>query len=302
MTSQPGRNAILSGTQPCVGYRGTLARLAGAQKGASRSAPAYSRFVNRRLGRYLAAAAFGAGMTPNTVTAISAGCTLTAIGMLIAFPPCWWLGIVVSLGLTVGYALDSADGQLARLTGSGSPAGEWLDHVVDSMKTSLIPLAILFALYRFKAVEPTWLLIPLASAVVAPVLFFSMILTEQLRRQSGAKTSSAGKNGSVWLRSLLVVPMDYGVLCLSFLFYGSTPLFMGIYTVILAATAIFLVLASVKWFRELSSYGNPAPTREGGSEQINGTSCGKGGALSTVDGRIQVLFADGAGNGDSQPR
>jgi phosphatidylglycerophosphate synthase len=214
------------------------------------------------LGRYLAAAAFGLGLTPNVVTLISAVFTFTGIGLLMIFPPSWWLGVVVSLALVFGYALDSADGQLARLTGKGSPAGEWLDHVVDSVKTSMLPLALLIALYRFDAVETALLLIPLGSAVAAAVLFFSMILTEQLRRQQGMASTAGGSPRSSWLRSMLVVPMDYGVLCLSFLVYGSTPVFMGLYTVIFAASAAFLLLASVKWFRELSG---PGELREAGS-------------------------------------
>jgi phosphatidylglycerophosphate synthase len=247
--------------RPYAGYRDALDRLSTAQKTTARGAPAYSRFVNRRLGRYLAAAAFGAGMSPNMVTAISAVFTFTGIGLLLAFPPSWWLGILVSLGLVVGYAFDSADGQLARLTGTGSPAGEWLDHMVDSVKTSFLPLALLVALYRFGSVDTAWLLVPLGSAVVAAVLFFAMILTEQLRRQRGVVSVADDSAGFFWLRSVLVMPMDYGVLCLSFLFYGAIPVFMAIYTVIFAATAGFLLLASVKWFSELNALSPRDRTR-----------------------------------------
>ena len=204
------------------------------------------------MGRYLAAGAFGAGLTPNIVTGISALFTFSGIALLVSFPPSWGLGILVSLALVLGYALDSADGQLARLTGTGSPAGEWLDHIVDALKTSTLPLALLVGLYRFGAVDAVWLLVPLGSAVVSAVLFFSMILTEQLRRQAGVVS---GKDGAApsWLRSVLVVPMDYGVLCLSFMLYGATPLFLALYTAIFAATTAFLALSSVKWFRELSA-------------------------------------------------
>lgn len=258
MSGQHAKVAEVAEVRPYAGYRDALARLSGAQKTAARGAPAYSRFVNRRLGRYLAAAAFGAGLTPNVVTAISAIFTFTGIGLLLAFPPSWWLGVSISLALVVGYALDSADGQLARLTGTGSPAGEWLDHMVDSVKTSILPLALLTALYRFGSVDPAWLLVPLGSAVVAAVLFFSMILTEQLRRQGGVNSITDDSAGPSWLRSLLVVPMDYGVLCLSFLFYGALPVFLVLYTAIFVATTAFLAMASVKWFRELQGiYGTP---------------------------------------------
>jgi len=241
-----------SGVGSFPAFRSALLRLGGAQKKAARSAPAYSRYVNRRLGRYLAAMAYAAGLTPNAVTGISAVFTFTGIALLILLPPSLWLGVAVALLLATGYALDSADGQLARLTRTGSPAGEWLDHIVDSVKTSLLPLALVVGLYRFDAVPLPVLLIPLAAAVVCAVLFFSMILTEQLRRQRGVESSADDSRRPSWVRSVMVVPMDYGLLCWVFVLYGAVPVFMTLYTVIVAATAAFLVLASVKWFRELS--------------------------------------------------
>ena len=62
---------------------------------------------------------------------------------------------------------------------------------------------------------------------------------EQLRRQAG-RASVADPGGRSWIRSLLVIPMDYGVLCLSFLSYGVLPVFVTVYTLIFAATAAFL--------------------------------------------------------------
>ncbi|MHA7222349.1 CDP-alcohol phosphatidyltransferase family protein [Arthrobacter sp. RHLT1-20] len=235
-----------------TGYWDTVKELAAAQKTAARGAPAYSRYINRRLGRLLAAAALRTGLGPNAITAISALFTFTGIALLVLFPPSGVLGIGVALCLVVGYALDSADGQVARMQGSGSPAGEWLDHMVDAVKTSLMPLALAVGLYRFGAVDTWWLLVPLGAAVVSAVLFFSMILTEQLRRQAG-RASVASTTGRSWIRSVLVIPMDYGILCLSFVFYGALPLFLTIYTLIFTATAAFLLLASIKWFRELST-------------------------------------------------
>ena len=109
-------------------------RLAAAQKGHARGAPAYSVYLNRRLGRVLAAAAFRWGWTPNQVTAVSAAHTFVGIALLLALPVQWWSGVIVALLLVLGYAWDSADGQVARLRGGGSLAGEWLDHFVDAIK------------------------------------------------------------------------------------------------------------------------------------------------------------------------
>jgi phosphatidylglycerophosphate synthase len=142
---------------PRTTYRETLGRLGAAQKGAARSAPAYSRFVNRKLGRLLAAWAYGRGLTPNAVTGLSALATFTGIALLALLPPSWGLGIAVAVLLVLGYALDSADGQVARLTGTGSPAGEWLDHVVDATKISTMPLALAVGFFRYDVVaDPPW--------------------------------------------------------------------------------------------------------------------------------------------------
>ena len=160
-------------------YLDIVRRLSAAQKGAARSAPAYSRFVNRKIGRLLAAAAYKAGLTPNQVTGISALHTFTGIALLALVPPSWWLGILVLILLVLGYAWDSADGQVARLTGTGSSAGEWLDHICDAFKVVSLPLGMLIGLYRFDAVDSVWLLVPIVNAITSSVQFFAMILTEQ---------------------------------------------------------------------------------------------------------------------------
>ncbi|MFP3386663.1 CDP-alcohol phosphatidyltransferase family protein, partial [Tritonibacter sp. SIMBA_163] len=83
----------------------------------------------------------------------------------------------------VGYAFDSADGQLARLRGGGTPAGEWLDHVVDSIKTTALHLAVLIGWYRhYDVTDVRLLLIPIGFTLVASVFFFVQIVTDQLRR------------------------------------------------------------------------------------------------------------------------
>ena len=231
--------------------RGTLERLAGAQKGAV-GAPAYSRFVNRRLGRLFAALAFHAGLTPNAVTAISAGFTATGIGLVALVRPSWPMAVAVAACLVVGYALDAADGQLARLRGGGSPAGEWLDHMVDAVKSSSLHLAVVIGMYRFETVDTTLLLVPLGYAVVDAVLYFGTMLNEALRAQHGVVTraQATGERASV-TRSLLVLPTDYGLLCCVFVLFGAPALFMSVYAFLFFAMAAFLVLASVKWFREM---------------------------------------------------
>jgi phosphatidylglycerophosphate synthase len=237
---------------PPVRLRAALDRLSSAQKG-SRGAPAYSRFVNRRLGRLLAAAAFCLGWTPNAVTALSAACTLTGIALLALVPASGLSGVLVAACLVLGYALDSADGQLARLCGGGSPAGEWLDHMVDSVKIASLHLALLVGLYRFEPLGRTaWLLVPLGFSVVSVVLFFATLLNEALRDRSGAATrATPSESRPSTLRSLVVVPTDYGLLCVAFVLLGAPVAFAAVYTALFCATAVYLLLALPKWFREM---------------------------------------------------
>jgi phosphatidylglycerophosphate synthase len=241
-------------TVPDRGYAATLSRLAGAQKPAAYGSPAYSRFVNRRIGRYLAAAAYEAGLTPNQVTAVSALCSLSGIVAIATIRPSWWMGIAVALALALGYAFDSADGQLARLRGGGSPAGEWLDHVVDSAKICALHAAVLISFYRFFDL-PTeaLLLLPIGYQLVDTVAFFAITLNDQLKRLHGG-----GKLPSVTpsdVRSFLVLPTDYGVLCLAFALLGWQSAFLVGYGGLLAVNVVYLMAALVKWYRTMARLG-----------------------------------------------
>ncbi|HJG50865.1 MAG TPA: CDP-alcohol phosphatidyltransferase family protein, partial [Brachybacterium faecium] len=94
-------------------------QLAYAQKGHARGAPAYSVYVNRRLGRALAAGAHGLGLTPNQVSLVSAAHSFAAILLIALVPASIPAGFFIALLLVLGYAWDSADGQVARLRGGG---------------------------------------------------------------------------------------------------------------------------------------------------------------------------------------
>ena len=101
------------------------------------------------------------------------------------------LGVVVVL-LLLGYAVDSADGQLARLRSGGSLAGEWLDHCLDVVKVSALHLAVLISAQRFDADLGAWPQVAaFAFELVAVTGFFTFILTEQLRRRAATAPSSA---------------------------------------------------------------------------------------------------------------
>jgi phosphatidylglycerophosphate synthase len=244
--------------------RQVVSELARAQK-SNRGAAGYSRWVNRRVGRQLAAVAYLMGLTPNQVSCISAVFTFSAISSLAIWHPGWPLAVFATLGLLIGYAFDSADGQVARLRGGGSPSGEWLDHVLDSAKASAFHIAIAIAWFRFfHFSHPAMLLIPLGFAIVAAVFFFAMILSDMLRRIERASlggtsvtTSSVNPDEAApILRSLIVLPNDYGVLCLSMLLIALHDAFVAVYTLLFIANGLFLAAGCSRWFREMGALGS----------------------------------------------
>jgi hypothetical protein len=264
MTSEPS-------SAPRPSYGEVLTRLAPAQK-SSRGAAGYTRWINRRMGRYIAAAAFLRGLTPNQLSAVNATLTAIAMAMIATLRPSWSSSVVVALTLLFGYAFDSADGQLARLRGGGSPAGEWLDHELDALKCTAVHCVIVIAWFRFYDLgHGSLLLIPLAYCVVNSGFFFGIMLAEQLRRVARATAPAdpadpatvvpaapSANDPAPVLRSLLVLPNDYGVLCIALVLLPRSNLFISVYSFLLIANTLFLLAASVRWYRELSTYGRPA--------------------------------------------
>jgi phosphatidylglycerophosphate synthase len=238
-----------------MGFAEALEALKGRQK-TSKGAPAYSLLVNRRLGRVFAASAFVLGRTPNQVTAVSALFTFSGIAVIALVEPTPLSSLAVCLLLVIGYALDAADGQLARLRGGGSVSGEWLDHVVDAVKIAAIHLAVLVNWYRFRDGSDWALLVPLTFQVVASVMFFVVILNDQIRRAHRGTTEMLlqGEGTSSMLYSLAVAPTDYGLLCVVFALLFWQTGFFWIYTGLMVANLAFLLLALVKWYREMRTY------------------------------------------------
>ncbi len=224
--------------------------LATAQK-SNRNAQAYSRWVNRPLGRLIAATAYRWGLSPNMISAISACLSFTGILLIATLTPSWTTGVVVGLLLVLGYATDSADGQVARLQGGGSLAGEWLDHVIDAAKNTAFHLAVAIMWIRhLDGWSPLTTLIPLVFTVQASVWFFAVIVTDLLLRGAGVKKAApppADEKAPV-LTSLLGIPVDYGVLCVVMVLLGAYPVWRIAYTALAVIGCALLVMQLIRWY------------------------------------------------------
>jgi phosphatidylglycerophosphate synthase len=243
-------------------YRWAIDRLASAQKSGA-GVPAYLRWVNRGLGRRAAAAAYVLGVAPNTVTAASAILSASALVIIALAPVTFATAVIATVLLLAGYALDSADGQLARLTGTGSLAGEWLDHVVDAARLPLFHLAI--AIHFFRAGAALWIVgLALTFLLLTSVWFFAQTLAEKLTPPSPSAVLadsaldsaldsvpvSVPDSAPPWA-SFAKLPYDVGLLYLSVLALALPPLFIAIYTVLFVITAGVAALSLRRKYRAL---------------------------------------------------
>jgi phosphatidylglycerophosphate synthase len=96
-------------------------------------------YFYRRLGIVSAWGAKAVGLSPNAVS-ILAGVVGGIGGILLAFDGWDWLGVALIVGYGV---LDSADGQLARITGQTSEWGRVLDGIAGYVTHVAAYLAIL---------------------------------------------------------------------------------------------------------------------------------------------------------------
>ncbi|MGO3795956.1 MAG: CDP-alcohol phosphatidyltransferase family protein [Pauljensenia sp.] len=194
--------------------------------------PAYTRWVNRRGARLVAAHGASRGWAPNAVTGMSAVASGIGMVLLLAVAPSPLLGVGVALALATGYLLDSADGQLARLSGRSSKTGEWMDHVVDAFRSPAIHLSVAVAVVLHLP-DTRWLApVAMVYALVTSGQFLSQILAEAMVRGAGASQTRGGD-----LRSWVLLPTDPGVLCWSFLLWGTGAPFAVVYS-FLAAVAV----------------------------------------------------------------
>jgi phosphatidylglycerophosphate synthase len=229
-------------------FRDAFAQLTSAQKSA-RGVSLYSRFVNRPLGRILAAACYTIGLSPNQVSAVSALFTGAGLAVVALVPSVAWKGLLAAALLVLGFAFDSADGQVARLSGKSSPAGEWLDHVIDAGKMVLLHLSVAISWWLHEGVNGWWLAVPFAFQFIHVVGFQGLVAHDLLMRNLGIKTSQLGAVHPV--RAIGLLPADYGVIALSFVLIGFPAPFQWVYTILCVLNFIIFGLLLAKWFRSL---------------------------------------------------
>lgn len=234
-----------SGTDRSV--RAAYTRLRQAQK-SGEGVPAYTRWVNRGLAKFVAAVAFRVGLTPNAVSVLSLMLSAAALALLMVAPAHHaGAGVGAAALLALGFVLDSADGQLARLAGIASPAGEWLDHLFDAIRGPAVHLTVVVVFLTSDEAAGWVVPVAFAFALLQVGQFSSQMLGGMLLdRTDGPRTPPRR------FQSWILLPTDTGVICWIFVLWGWPQLFGTGYAVVFALTLLHALVSMRRRFRELS--------------------------------------------------
>ena len=144
-----------------------------------------ARMIVLPVARPLANLLLPTGISPNSITALSAIAGVAGAGALV-LPGRYW-GLVAALLIHISITLDFTDGYLARLRGTDSRLGYWFDTLMDEV----VKFALFLGLTVAVAIDgPPWA-VPLGGAIMLlyHVLATNHWLTKSL--ESGDVTASA---------------------------------------------------------------------------------------------------------------
>jgi phosphatidylglycerophosphate synthase len=230
----------------------------------------YSEAVSQPFGSVIALLASRWGLRPTTLTltnlvlglgvsvAVVALAPRMAAGSVAAGSvpagsvPAWAVGLAALVAWQVAYALDCADGQLARVTGQASAAGARLDMLCDVAAQGGLVTALAAVAYAYRPGTPVWL-----GAAFAATWMVNLVTSAM---QSGPYSASMVPSRSVPVR-VVKLARDYGAVILV---AGAALTFVPQWTVVVlwgftAVNGAFL-LASIA-FSARAAYRAVGPTR-----------------------------------------
>lgn len=165
----------------------------------------FSEAVSQRIGALFATWAHRTGLAPTALTlanlAIGLAVSATVVACAGDAAPGWPIGVLALVGWQVAYALDCADGQLARVAGQTSPAGARVDVLCDVAAQIALVTALSATAVAQKPGTPTWLV-----AVFAGTWMVNLVTSVM---QSGPQAASMVPSRSLPVRVVKLV-RDYG--------------------------------------------------------------------------------------------
>lgn len=169
----------------------------------------FSESVSQWLGAFFALVAQRLGLRPtaltmsNLVLGLAASVTVVALAGKVAAGsvPAWLVGLVALVGWQVAYALDCADGQLARVTDQRSAAGARVDVLCDVAAQIALVAALGATAVAQRPSTPAWLI-----AVFAGTWMVNLVTSVM---QAGPNAASMVTSTSLPVRLAKLV-RDYG--------------------------------------------------------------------------------------------
>ncbi|SCL22170.1 CDP-alcohol phosphatidyltransferase [Micromonospora nigra] len=169
----------------------------------------FSESVSQWLGAVFAVVAQRLGLPPTalTITNLVLGLATSVTVVALAGPvaagdvPAWAVGLLALVGWQVAYALDCADGQLARVTGQGSAAGARVDVLCDVAAQIALVAALAATAVAQEPATPTWLV-----AIFAGTWMVNLVTSVM---QAGPNAASMVTSTSLPVRLVKLI-RDYG--------------------------------------------------------------------------------------------
>jgi len=169
----------------------------------------FSEALSQRLGAGFALLGDRLGLPPTALTvanlllglAVSVAVIALAGPVAIGDVPAWSVGLAALVGWQVAYALDCADGQLARVTGQTSTAGARVDVLCDVAAQIALVTALSATAVAQRPGTPTWLVAAFAGTWMVNLVTSVM--------QSGPNATSMVTSMSLPVRLVKLI-RDYG--------------------------------------------------------------------------------------------
>jgi phosphatidylglycerophosphate synthase len=120
--------------------------------------------------RLLARALKNTPVRPNALTLASAALVLGSAAAVAFAGSAGWIRAATATGLAVALVLDTADGHLARLQGTASEFGRWLDGYLDELGDVALHAGVAWAAF-VRDGRPAWLVLGMAYGM-GKFLFF----------------------------------------------------------------------------------------------------------------------------------
>jgi len=164
----------------------------------------FTETVSQRIGARFAVAAHRAKLLPTALTLTNLVLGLGAAMLVIVAHdrlPAAVVGLVALVLWHVAYALDCADGQLARVTGTGSAAGARVDVLCDVALQVALVAAVSAVAVTHDPAPPAWLIAAFAGT------WMVNLVTSILQQGTAAASLVTGSSLPVRLIKLI---RDYG--------------------------------------------------------------------------------------------